>query len=361
MITASYLTGTVTPVRRVPLWLKILSVVAIFTAGGVALAIVPSGQVAVSPHKPLDLRDRILIDGKRVDPPNGRMFLVGVQEAEVSVLQQWLLSLDKAVTLSPAIAGSTQSQEEAKDKAAITTSKQVATAVALRMLGEKVPITGSGADVTFVDPSGPAATVLKSGDRIVSLNGQPVRTSVDVTDRISQMKPGTRVLLGIRRAARPAIVKLRTAAPVSGDETRLSRIGVAVDTPDLKIKLPIKVEFSTGEIVGPSAGLAFALTLYDARSAVDLLRGRYVVATGALALDGSVQPVGGVRQKAIATQRAGYDLMLVPAANADEARKAVKEFCDGAKCVTVVPVSSAQQAVELLRLDSQELDQRINA
>jgi PDZ domain-containing protein len=317
--------------------------------------------VAISPHKPLDLRDRVLVEGKRVDPPNGRLFLVGVQEAEVSVLQQWLLSLDKAVTMTPKDTSDSQLQADKKDRAAIVTSKQVATAVALRMLGEKVPITGSGADIIFVAKDGPAASVLKPGDRIVTLNGKPVRTSVDVTDRIASLPPGTRITLGIRRAARPAIVTLRTASPVQGDITRRSRIGIALDTPDLKIKLPVKVDFSTGEIVGPSAGLAFALAVFDSRSAVDLLRGRYVVATGALALDGSVQPVGGIRQKAIATQRAGYDLLLVPVANAPDARKAVKEFCEGGKCVKIVPVSSAQEAVELLRLDSQELEQRITA
>lgn len=345
--------------KRVPTWLKILLVVAVFTAAGAALAMVPSGQIAIAPHKPVDLRDRLQVDGRTPDPPNGHLFLVGVEEAEVSVLQQWLLSFDKSITMVPVVGATDRKRQQAEDKAAIGRSKEVAAAVALRMLGQEVAITGDGADISAVDPAGPAAKVLRVGDRILRFNGRPVRSSLDVTDAIAELPPGTLITLGIRRSTRPAIARVRTVAPTSGDTTRQSRIGIAVDTPGLAIKLPKKVSFSTDEIVGPSAGLPFALALYDAESDVDLLRGRYISATGALALDGTVQPVGGVRQKAISAQRAGHDLFLVPRGNVDDATKGIKLACKGgSKCAKVVGVGSAQEAVELLRLESGDLEQR---
>jgi PDZ domain-containing protein len=66
-----------------------------------------------------------------------------------------------------------------------------------------------------------------------------------------------------------------------------------------------------------------------------------IVATGELALDGKVLPIGGIKQKAIAAERAGADLFLVPDADAEEARAAVDEL-------EIVPVSTFDEAVAAL-------------
>ena len=71
------------------------------------------------------------------------------------------------------------------------------------------------------------------------------------------------------------------------------------------------------------------------------MRGRVIVATGELTLDGKVLPIGGVKQKAIAAERAGADLFLVPDGNAAEARAAVDDL-------EIVPVSTFREAVAAL-------------
>ena len=127
----------------------------------------------------------------------------------------------------------------------------------------------------------------------------------------------------------------------------------------LKINLPESVAINTGDVIGPSAGLSFALAIYDAESPDDLMRGRYVVATGALSLEGEVLPVGGVRQKAIATQEKGYDLLLVPRDNVGEAVAAIQEFCEPTQdCTRVVGVESVSQAISFLKLDSRQLAEK---
>ena len=74
----------------------------------------------------------------------------------------------------------------------------------------------------------------------------------------------------------------------------------------------------------------------------DVTHGCDVAATGELALDGSVIPVGGLKQKTIGARRAGVDLFLVPAGeNAQEARK----HADGLR---IIPVKSFQQALRKL-------------
>ena len=126
------------------------------------------------------------------------------------------------------------------------------------------------------------------------------------------------------------------------DPTKPDRpiVGITVDQA-AAIALPIDVDIDIGRVGGPSAGLPFALEIARMLGR-DVTRGCDVAATGELALDGSVLPVGGLKQKTIGARRAGVDLFLVPAGrNAEEARK----HADGLR---IVPVESFQQALQHL-------------
>ena len=151
---------------------------------------------------------------------------------------------------------------------------------------------------------------------------------------------------------------MTTVAPKVEGAGRRSEIGVELSTIGLRVGLPKDVRIDSDNVVGPSAGFAFSLYLLDSLVPEDLLRGRNVVVTGAVAPDGTVLPVGRIRQKAIATQAARHDLMLVPAANAAEARAAVADACDDDACVLVVPVVTVAQAMSLLQLDDAALEER---
>ena len=71
-------------------------------------------------------------------------------------------------------------------------------------------------------------------------------------------------------------------------------------------------------------------------------RGLRVAVTGELALDGSVAPIGGVKQKVIGARRSRADVFLVPAGdNADEARRYAGDL-------RVIPVESFRQALRAL-------------
>jgi PDZ domain-containing protein len=106
------------------------------------------------------------------------------------------------------------------------------------------------------------------------------------------------------------------------------------------IELPVAVKIEAGNIGGPSAGLAFALDIVDELGR-DLDHGKTVVATGAIRLDGKVDPIGGIEQKTIGARQAGADLFLVPDANAAEARR----HADG---VRIVAVSNFNEALTTL-------------
>jgi PDZ domain-containing protein len=61
-----------------------------------------------------------------------------------------------------------------------------------------------------------------------------------------------------------------------------------------------------------------------------------------MCLDGTVAPVGGLKQKTIGARRAGADVFLVPAGeNAQEARRYAGKM-------RVIPVNSYRQALRAL-------------
>jgi PDZ domain-containing protein len=110
------------------------------------------------------------------------------------------------------------------------------------------------------------------------------------------------------------------------------------------VRLPIRVNIDAGNIGGPSAGLAFALEVME-KLGRNVVHGHKIAATGEIFPDGSVGPIGGIRQKVIGAREAGVDAFLVPAGdNAVEARK----HADGLKIIAVYNFQQALRALATL-------------
>ncbi len=217
-------------------------------------------------------------------------------------------------------------------------SEEVASAVALRELGYDVVARPTGVLVTSVSSDVPAAKVLEVNDVIVAVDGTAVRTPAQLREQIGKTKPGDTLELTVRRGDETQDISVETVANPQ-DRTR-PVIGILVDQ-DAEIDLPIDVDIDLGRVGGPSAGLPFALEIVR-QLGRDVTDGCRIAATGALALDGTVIPIGGVKQKTIGARRADVDFFLVPAGdNAEDAR-------DYAGDLRVIPVESFQQALRRL-------------
>ena len=217
-------------------------------------------------------------------------------------------------------------------------STQIAPAVALRTLGRNVEATAIGVLVIGVIGGTPAAGKLQEGDVIVGVDDKRVRTPDELRAAVGRRGLGARARLTVRRGESRLRVRLRTIE----DPQRPTRpiVGIQVDQA-ARIKLPIKVKIDLGRVGGPSAGLPFALEIARMLGR-NVTHGCRVAATGELALDGSVLPVGAVKQKTIGARRTGVDVFLVPAG--DNARTAQ----DNAGDLRIEPVDSFQQALRVL-------------
>jgi Lon-like protease len=267
--------------------------------------------------------------------------MVDVKVGRASLLERILPGIHEGATLVPASVinpeGVSDQQRRRSSLNDMTRSQKIAIAVALEELGRQVEVTPAGADVVLVQPGSPADGVLEVGDRIVEVDGETVEGTDDLRDALADVEPGDRVELTVEREGKQ--VELTAGTEALQGEPNHAVVGVQVQDAET-FDFPVDIEIDAGGIGGPSAGLAFALDIVD-ELGDDIDRGRTIVATGELSLDGAVGSIGGVKQKAIAAERAGADLFLVPDGNYEEARDAVGGL-------DIVAVSDFDEALSVL-------------
>jgi len=312
----------------------------------VGLYVIPSDQYIFLPDKARPLAPYVTVKGEKPDRDGGGIYYVAVEVKKASLLEKLFHGLHEGSTLVPAAAvkspGESDKQHQAQELQAMAESQDIGAAVALRSLGYKVPVTSPGTVIAAVDPKGPSAGKLDANDVIVSVDGTPTPFLPALRRAIGKHNPGEPVKLEVKRGGKVSTVDVKTASDPKDKERPI--IGVLTSCAlqqATKIDLPVPVHIDLGQVGGPSAGLAFALDVAE-KLGRDVDRGHRVVATGEMCLDGTVAPVGGLKQKTIGAKRAGADVFLVPAGeNAQEARRYAGNM-------RVIPVNSYRQALRAL-------------
>lgn len=220
-------------------------------------------------------------------------------------------------------------------------SEAIATVVALRLAGYDAQITGEAAEVRSILPESPAHNVLQPGDRIIGLNGEPIKTANELASQIRAQDPEATVDLLVERAGQRIELTLPLMQPSNPDEP--PRLGIVVETVGFDVDLPFSVAIEPQKIAGgPSAGLMFTLTVYNLITPEDLTGGRKIAGTGTINPEGKIGPIGGVEQKVASAERAGAEYFLAPAENYEDARRVARR-------IRVVEITTAQEAIDFLR------------
>lgn len=236
----------------------------------------------------------------------------------------------------------TKKQLQEENAAAMTGSQDDAVAVALRKLGRPVR---ERVTVAAVDPSMPAAGSLEKNDVIIAVNGSKVTTRKEVTGLVQRSLANTPVQVSVQRAGRERTVAV-TPTEVGG--RRL--MGVAVSS---TFEFDIDVDIQSGHIGGPSAGMMFALGVYDLLTPGELNGGTKIAGTGAITPEGEVLPIGGIVHKMQGAANSGEThWFLAPAENCSEA---AKDTPNGLRVVRVNDFDGAREAVESIAAGTGEL------
>jgi len=237
-----------------------------------------------------------------------------------AVLSGWLDDNTDVVPEGDVLQGRSRAEDARLNKLEMADSQMTAKQVALERLGYTVPKSGTGAAVTGVQKGAPAQGKLRVGDVITAVDGQPV-TLADQLGPIVRSRPaGTPVVFSVDRDGTTSQVTVGTRAASEGPCQGRAQIGVQSATRGEKFDFPVDVKIDTGRVSGPSAGLAFTLTILDELTPGDLTGGKKVAVTGTIRSDGSVGPIGGAEQKAVTARRAGAKVFLVPTDEVKQAR-----------------------------------------
>lgn len=344
------------PYRRLSLrgrrlvWFGVV-LVAMLISSVIAASVVRIPYYAVSPGAIRDTAAIVVVEGVETYPPSGV-----VAFTTISTSQQRLTMLDFAVKwLDPdatilaeeeVLIGSDPDETRQINLQLMDISTQNSAYVALDRLGYEVVTTGTGAMVISIEEGMPAEEVLEVGDTVVAVDGQRIALAEDLVEAISTLEPGTRVSLTVEPLDSDETDERSVVLTARDDDPDAAFLGIRPSTRDITFEFPIDIRFETGNVGGPSAGLAYTLWLLELLTPGELAGGREIAATGTIARDGTVGPVGRVGTKAIAARRDGYEVFLVPADTSEDDLEAAHRHAGDA--LRIIEVATLDDALDAL-------------
>ncbi|WP_380170163.1 PDZ domain-containing protein [Kineococcus sp. DHX-1] len=323
--------------------LSLSAFVAIALAAVFGIVHVP--YVALSPGPvtdvlggPSDGKGLVEISGRQTYPTDGQLDLTTVSlrggpGLEMGLGETLLDWIDPDVNVVPRELyfppQQSQKEADAQSAAEMTGSQTNAKVAALTELGIDVPSTTT-TQVEEVDAQVPAAEVLRPGDVVRSVDGRDVADFPALQAAVRALPGDAEVRLGITRGGQARTVTTRTV--VANGTTLLGL------TPHVDYRFPFTIDIAIDDVGGPSAGTMFALAIVDELTPGAMTGGQHIAGTGAIAADGTVQQIGGLRQKVIGAQQDGARWFLAPRAECSQVRGATPSG------ITVVPISTLHEA-----------------
>ncbi len=288
----------------------------------------------------IDGKPLLAVEGATTYPTTGRLDFTtvsvdggpGVTITVYDVARAWLSDSEEVLRVDDVFPpDSSQEEVEEEGAAEMAGSQSVATATALRAMGREVEQTVVIADVF---EGGPSRGLLEQGDVLVSVGDAEASSSDAVRAAVQRTEPGDTVPVVVLREGEERTVAVRTA---ESDRGTVIGVGLRLD-----YDLPVDVSLRTGNVGGPSAGLMFSLAIYDVLTPGELTGGKEIAGTGTMEDDGTVGPIGGIRQKLVGAQAAGADFFLAPADNCSDVAGHVP---DGLRVVRVATFDEGLAAV----------------
>ena len=296
---------------------------------------------------------RIRIDGRESFDRDGTIAYTTVSQRQATpalIVEAWL---DEAIDIIPrdkALGGRSPKQERAINQQLMDDSKVVAVVVAARAVGLTADFSGSGAFIDALIPGMPAEKVLEQGEVIVKIDDSPISVTSDITTALEGRPVGAPVSVTLRGRSvdrRERIVEM--ALGRNPDDASRGYLGVSVSTADLAVDLPFDIDLDSGQVIGPSAGLAWTLGVVDRLTKGELDGGRRVVVTGTIDIEGHVGPIGGLPQKVAAAKEFGAELFLYPNESPAVDVKRMKQIAGND--LEVRPVDTVADALRILAPD----------
>ncbi len=292
-----------------------------------------------APGGVIDVSERIKIDKKNI---NGTMNFAYVAEMNATIPTYLIAKINKDWDLikKQEVLYKNESEADAKFRNELDLKEALSNALYVGFTESNEEFKTKNNKVYVTQILEGAKTDLKVGDQIIEANNIKINNIKELQSLEKQ--EGKKILLKVINNKKEYI---RTAEYINYNDNII--IGIALgQTFEIESNHKIDIDYKARES-GPSGGMMMALTTYSYLTGEDLTKGKTVVGTGTIDIDGNVGSIGGVKYKLIGAVKNKADIFLVPSGeNYEEAIKIKQEKKYNIK---IVGVSNIKEAINELK------------
>lgn len=292
--------------------------------------------IIYKPGGSINLNDRIIIENGYESEGTLEMAYVSVVKGSLPFLALAKIIPNWDIAPKEEIAYDNESIEEAlkRDKIYLEEAYDNATFVAYNLANKDIEIKKVYNNVIYIADE--ADTTIKLFDKIIEVDNHEINSVEDLKMFVNKHNVGDVISIKVLRGGKEKMVE----AKVYQSQEDL-KIGVSlINTYDLDASPNIEIKTKSSES-GPSGGLMTALSIYNALTKEDITKGRKIIGTGTIEMDGIVGEIGGVKYKLMGAEKKGADIFLCPKANYEEAINVAKAKNYDIKIVSVETIEDA--------------------
>lgn len=291
-----------------------------------------------APGGTINITDRVKMEGYENNSGSLNMLYVSEYEATpVTFIWAKLSGYNITSNKNKQISNETISEANTRNKIMRDNSLDIATMVAYNKAAKKIEIKDKQNIVIATTKD----NGLKIGDIILSVDNILCEEVSDIKKIIKSKEVGDKINFKILRNNKEQEIESEILLE---DNTKV--IGVVIVTEyDYDLAPEIDIRFKNSES-GASGGLMLTLTIYNAISGEDIIKGRNISGTGTISSDGSIGEIDGVKYKIMGAAKNNMDIAFVPSNNYDEAIETKEKYNYD---IEIIKVDTFDEALEFLK------------
>ncbi len=293
-----------------------------------------------APGGMVHLSERVRVeDGYSYDGELG-MAYVSVVRGSLPFLALSYLIPDWDIVSTDEITYDNETFEETFEADKISTQQSIDSAIisAYRLAGKEVIVEKEIVHVTHIDEN--ADTEIKLFDIVKSVDGYEISDTTELKAIVSSHQEGDEIKMVVERDGKDLEVVSKVYL-LDGEP----KVGIALTVTYEYEESPSAIISTKSSESGPSGGLMMALAIYNSLVEEDITKGKTVIGTGTIDVEGNVGAIGGVKYKLIGAVRKNADVFLVPEDNYEEAVEVKNEKGYDIRIISVSTLDDALTAL----------------
>lgn len=277
--------------------------------------------VIYTPGGIVNLEDRIEVENSRDTEGSLNMSYVSLVKGTLPMILLSYCLPNWDLVKSSEITAPDESVDELLEleKLYMQSSIDNATILAYEKAGKELNITREVNNIVYI--SDDADTDLEIYDELLTADGVEVNDVAELREIVNSKNEGDSITFLVNRNGK----EKECSAKIYNTEDGL-KVGISfLTTYEYETNPEISVATKASES-GSSGGLMLTLAIYNAITDEDITKGRTIVGTGTISLDGTVGAIDGVKYKILGAVKSDAEIFLCPMENYEEALSVKEEF-----------------------------------